>query len=188
MKKERLVSDAALKLFAKKGLDKTSIDEIAAKAGVAKGTIYYHYRSKEEIFLKLVDGIFADFLEEIETKIKPEDPPKEKLEKVLEIQFAFFKKNRTQTRVLLSEFWQLPKVWERDLEKSNGFFAHLNGIIKEGQAEGSFRKEINTTSFAVLIFNLIAANGFANETLENKVPAKEIENTFKIVILSGIEA
>ena len=44
-----------MKLFAEKGYDATSIEEITATVGVAKGTLYYHFSSKEEIFNFLVE-------------------------------------------------------------------------------------------------------------------------------------
>ena len=53
-KKERTkgaILDAALKLFTRKGYENTSIEELAAEAGVGKGTIYSYFKTKSEIFL-----------------------------------------------------------------------------------------------------------------------------------------
>jgi len=50
--RERIVS-AAMELFAKKGFDKTTVDEIVAKAGVAKGTFYLYFKSKEDLIKEL---------------------------------------------------------------------------------------------------------------------------------------
>lgn len=51
---------AARKLFAAEGFDAVSIDEIAAKAGVAKGAVYHHFDSKEEIFTRVLEGVQAE--------------------------------------------------------------------------------------------------------------------------------
>ena len=48
-----------MRLFAEKGYENTSIEEITATVGVAKGTLYYHFSSKEEIFDFLVTETFA---------------------------------------------------------------------------------------------------------------------------------
>ena len=48
---------AARNLFGSQGFEKTSIDEIAAKAGVAKGAVYHHFASKEEIFARVLDEV-----------------------------------------------------------------------------------------------------------------------------------
>jgi len=50
--RERLVS-AAMELFAKKGFDKTTVDEIVARAGVAKGTFYLYFKTKEELIKEI---------------------------------------------------------------------------------------------------------------------------------------
>jgi AcrR family transcriptional regulator len=50
----------ARKLFAANGFEATSIDEIAAQAGVAKGAIYHHFASKEEIFTQVLEGVQAE--------------------------------------------------------------------------------------------------------------------------------
>jgi AcrR family transcriptional regulator len=51
---------AARKLFASEGFDTTSIDDIAAKAGVAKGAVYHHFASKEEIFTRVLEDVQAE--------------------------------------------------------------------------------------------------------------------------------
>ena len=53
-KTKRKIFETSMKLFAEKGYDATSIEEITATVGVAKGTLYYHFASKEEIFNFLV--------------------------------------------------------------------------------------------------------------------------------------
>jgi len=51
------IERAARKLFAARGFEATSIDEIAARAGVAKGAVYHHFASKREIFTRVLDRI-----------------------------------------------------------------------------------------------------------------------------------
>ncbi|MFC4767625.1 TetR/AcrR family transcriptional regulator [Effusibacillus consociatus] len=53
--------EASLKIFAEKGYDKASIDDIAKEAGYTKGTFYLHFSSKEELFLKLMDNRLESF-------------------------------------------------------------------------------------------------------------------------------
>src|SRR5215472_5507520 len=54
------VAGAARKLFAAQGFEATSIDEIAARAGVAKGAVYHHFASKEAVFAHVLDGVQAE--------------------------------------------------------------------------------------------------------------------------------
>ena len=67
-KTKRKIFDTSLKLFSEKGFDATSIEEITAIVGVAKGTLYYHFKSKEEIFEFLVDEGVKLIINSIEIK------------------------------------------------------------------------------------------------------------------------
>jgi len=49
------IPDAATRCFAADGCDATGVAEICAKAGVGQGAFYYHFESKEAVFLKLID-------------------------------------------------------------------------------------------------------------------------------------
>jgi AcrR family transcriptional regulator len=72
----RAVEAAARKLFGTRGFAATSIDEIAARAGVAKGAVYHHYASKEALFERVLDSIQAELaaLPAPTPSRKPRDP------------------------------------------------------------------------------------------------------------------
>ena len=52
---KRKIFETAMELFAQKGYDGTSVEEITSIVGIAKGTLYYHFTSKEEIFNFLIE-------------------------------------------------------------------------------------------------------------------------------------
>ncbi len=59
--KRELLQEAALKVFLAKGFHQTRIEDIAARAGVGKGTFYLHFDSKEDLVHSLLDEFFAHF-------------------------------------------------------------------------------------------------------------------------------
>jgi AcrR family transcriptional regulator len=61
----RAVLDAARRLFAAGGFEATSIDAIAARAGVAKGAVYHHFKSKEDIFVQVFEAASAELAAQI---------------------------------------------------------------------------------------------------------------------------
>ena len=58
--------EAAARVFARRGLQRASIDEVAEEAGYTKGAFYANFKSKEELFLAMLDERFAERLEELE--------------------------------------------------------------------------------------------------------------------------
>jgi AcrR family transcriptional regulator len=61
VEKRQLIMGAALRLFAEKGYDATSIDKIAREAGISKGLLYNYFRSKEELLQTLMTDLLAEF-------------------------------------------------------------------------------------------------------------------------------
>ncbi len=64
------ILNAATSLFAQKGFRDTSISDIARLAGTAEGTIFYHFQSKEDLFLAIFEGARARIVEHVETSIQ----------------------------------------------------------------------------------------------------------------------
>ena len=73
----RCLLDAAAKLFCKRGLEGTSIDEVAAEAGYTKGAFYANFSSKEELFLVMLEEQFACELERLDEMLDSGDDPYE---------------------------------------------------------------------------------------------------------------
>lgn len=66
---------AAGRVFARRGLARASIDEVAADAGFTKGAVYANFASKEQLFLALLDARFAQRLEELDRALSEHDDP-----------------------------------------------------------------------------------------------------------------
>lgn len=71
----RELVDAAGRVFAKRGLERASIDEIAAEAGFTKGAFYASFASKDELFLTIVDEKFAAEVERVDAMLGDGEDP-----------------------------------------------------------------------------------------------------------------
>jgi AcrR family transcriptional regulator len=69
--------NAASKVFSCKGMQQASIDEVAQEAGYTKGAFYANFRSKEELFLAMLDERFGERIQEVERAFASEEPPPE---------------------------------------------------------------------------------------------------------------
>lgn len=68
--KKQIILDIAARVFSRYGYNKTSLDEIAAEAQIAKGTVYYYFSSKEELFMNVVEIQVKDFVDTIRKKVR----------------------------------------------------------------------------------------------------------------------
>lgn len=104
-KTKRKIFDTSLRLFAEKGYDATSIEEITANVGVAKGTLYYHFSSKEEIFEFLIEEGVKLLKNSIEIKTEKLENSIDKLKAIVLIQIKILVKYEDFMTIVLSEIW-----------------------------------------------------------------------------------
>lgn len=104
-KTKRKIFETSMKLFAKKGYDATSIEEITATVGVAKGTLYYHFSSKEEIFNFLVEEGMKLLKNSIDIKTSKATNTIDKLRAVVLIQIKIITKYEDFMTIVLSQIW-----------------------------------------------------------------------------------
>ena len=137
------ILEAALACFAEKGFAASRMDEIAARAGITKGTIYLYFESKEAVFKSLAHQSIGTQLNELKLQVDGfKGPTAELLSAVITTvgQFA-----RTSDRVILpkvllaevSNFPQLAEFWRQEIiDQGIGLF---ESIIRRGIARGELR-------------------------------------------------
>jgi AcrR family transcriptional regulator len=82
--RERELVAATRALFDERGMQEAQIDEIARAAGIARGLVYRHFSSKEELYVLTVTSYLAELAELLEAAVEGDDPPVERLERCTE--------------------------------------------------------------------------------------------------------
>jgi AcrR family transcriptional regulator len=94
---------AALEVFSSRGFHGATVDEVADRAGLGKGTVYRHFSSKRELFSELIRSKVAELEEAVTGAIDARADVLEIIEKYLRIYFGFFDRNRNLYKVLVQE-------------------------------------------------------------------------------------
>lgn len=82
--KKDLIADAALACFLSSGYGGTTMDDIVKASGISKGGIYWHFKSKDEIVLYIIEKCFSEWNNEFATQLKSDDTAKEALGKFVD--------------------------------------------------------------------------------------------------------
>lgn len=135
-KTKRKIFETSMKLFAKKGYDATSIEEITATVGVAKGTLYYHFSSKEEIFNFLVEEGMKLLKNSIDIKISKSNTTIDKLRAVVLIQIKIISKYEDFMTIVLSQIWGNEPRNIMCKNKVVEYIKTIEDILKEGMQTG----------------------------------------------------
>lgn len=137
-KTKRKIFETSMKLFADKGYDATSIEEITATVGVAKGTLYYHFSSKEEIFNFLVDEGVKLLKNSISIKTAKMNNSLDRIRAIVLIQIKILFKYENFMTIILSQIWGND---DRSKMCKKYVFEYIQ-MIEEIVKEGIQKKEI----------------------------------------------
>lgn len=151
-RKSEILSAARI-VFSRKGFHDATIDDIAQEAGVAKGTVYLYFKSKQEIYVEaLRDGV-SQLIEDMRAEAALPGSAEERLRRVLAAKIAFFDKHRDFFQILQSELGHIEKsIAEcKDLYVEQGRI--FEGILRDGIREGSVQ-DVNTKKTAYAIADL----------------------------------
>lgn len=183
-KTKKLIFDAAVKCFSKKGFHKSTMDEIAETAGVAKGTLYYHFKSKEDIFKFVIDEGMTVIVNEINDKTAKLDNPVDKVAAVCEVQFQMTIKYIEFFRTVLSQMWGDEERQLQLREALKKYFEVIEINLKEAIDKGLIEK-CNVEVIAFNIFGVITSTVLYNNTHED-VNFDELSDTVINFIMNGI--
>ena len=186
MDKKSKILEAATKIFAKEGFQDASVDEIVKIAEVAKGTFYYYFKSKDDLFLALI-GSGTDRLSEkmIEESDKYSDPI-QKIKAIIESQYKFFGANQDLCLVLLSEIWRLESKWRQKYSiKKDQYIKALEHAIELGQKNNIFDKELNSKTASIAIFGLVATSALDSQVSGKKLSPKT-KHTITQIAVNGL--
>lgn len=131
-KTKRKIFETSMDLFAKKGYEATSIEEITSVVGVAKGTLYYHFSSKEEIFYFLIEEGMKLLKNSIDIKTSKLENSLDKLKAIVLIQIKIIVKYENFISMLLSQIWGQEPRNKKCREYVFEYINMIEDIIKEG--------------------------------------------------------
>jgi TetR/AcrR family transcriptional regulator, cholesterol catabolism regulator len=135
---EEILARAA-ELFYEKGYHATTIEDVARKVGMLKGSLYYYIRSKEDLLYELLLGIIVKGVENASKAIDGIADPTERLEKAVEAQIEHIIQNQTYVGLFLHEFNTLNgKRQKRIQEEMLKYQKIFVDAIREGQKQGQF--------------------------------------------------
>ncbi len=166
--KRKAILLAGIKVFAQKGFFNSKVADIAGEAGIADGTVYLYFKSKEEILHSIFDRAMDEFIAEGKSELKPLTSAEDKLRRIAELHLARLSADRDLAIVFQVELRGSTKFM-REFSAA-GFSDYLDIIkrtIEEGQAQNSFRTDIKPIVAAKIFY------GSLDEMVTNWILSKK---------------
>lgn len=187
--REDLIVQAAEEVLSERGYHDMSIDEIAARVGIAKGTVYLHFASKEELVFALFEREIDTFFHTLEeTSVLPLSA-RARLEM---IQSALYKGIGKRIQLLLSLYSTMEvrkEVFERKAyihELMDTISVRISVLLEEGKAAGEFDPSLPTAVMLSTFFTLLSPYSYKRLVMEGGMPLDELMQHLRRVYFKGI--
>ncbi|WP_246339646.1 TetR/AcrR family transcriptional regulator [Streptomyces lunaelactis] len=156
--------EAAVTLIAEQGFSATTVDEIAERAGVAKGTVYYNFKSKTELFEELLRygvGLLTASLQSAADETAERGGTKvEALDAMIRAGLGFIDRYPAFTQLYVAELWRTNRAWQSTLlVVRQQAVAVVETVLREAVENGELSEEIDVqlTAAALVGMVLVAA-------------------------------
>lgn len=154
--KREAILRAAVKVFAQKGYFNSKVADVAKAAGIADGTVYLYFKSKDEILHSIFDRAMEEFIAEGKREIAEIGRADERLRRIAQLHLEKLGADRDLAVVFQVELRGSIKFME---EFSGGGFAEYLGVIQEtiqeGQTAGVFRNDLKPITAAKILYGAL---------------------------------
>lgn len=153
------ILDVAAGLFSEKGYDATSMSEVARRAGVSKGNVFHHFRSKHALYLEVIREACRDSSEALQQGRGQGVSVAGQLSAFLALHLESLLRREQVSRLVVREVMESSPEGAKELAEQVFLerFTELVEIVREGQASGEFRAELDP---ALLTYLIISTNVF----------------------------
>jgi AcrR family transcriptional regulator len=188
--KRRLLLDAAVRVFARKGYHGSRVGDISEEAGVAYGLLYHYFRSKEEVLETIFRETWTLMLERVRAVEESGEPAADQLRHVAAIVLRTWRHDPDLVRVLVREVTRTPQL-QRQMEEIGHAFDALERIIRRGQADGDLRADLDARLASVVFYGAleeILTGWVLGRLPDDDECVAEAERTVVLTLTEGLAA
>jgi AcrR family transcriptional regulator len=184
---QALLLAAAVKLISSQGYQQTSLQQIAAEAGLTKGALYHHFRTKEEVLRRIHDEMMTEVIAASRPVMDAGAGAEETLREMIRVHLHVIETHGEAIGVFLRERRAFgPENWSELKKQRDEIENMFVQIIAEGQRRGEFALDGDPR---LLAFGVLGMINWATEWYRpGKVPAAEIAAMYADMILAGLVA
>ena len=157
MNREKVIIDAALKVFSTKGYASTRMADIAREADMSYGLVYHYFENKEKLFDAIVEDWWTGFYNELEMLKKSDMSTEEKLVEIIRYILKVYENKPNQISIFVTEVSRgfVYHADSKGKDKFNKLFSLCQDIMSEGQQNGFLRKDIQANYLTYLFLGSI---------------------------------
>ncbi|MFD0905978.1 TetR/AcrR family transcriptional regulator [Actinomadura sediminis] len=153
---ERRILAAALRLFAERGFDGTSVQGIVEAAAVTKGALYHYFDSKDDLLYEIYHSLIARQLADLDRVLAGRPPPREAVRAVLAGLIRSTAEHIDEAKVFSREMHRLDHGRMRSVRaQRRRYHVTFRGIVEQGQREGVFARTTPAETVTIVALGMV---------------------------------
>ncbi|HEX3825380.1 MAG TPA: TetR/AcrR family transcriptional regulator [Mycobacteriales bacterium] len=153
--KARLIA-AAIQVFHDKGYEQCSVQDVADAAGIVKGTLYYHVRSKEELLYEIMEQVLKSLAPRLEALADGPGTAMEKLREFVHIYVAHTVDNTEIMQIFFRDYDSLSDSRKHQLADTRDVYdSLLRSLLRQGQRDGEIRADLDVELADLALFGML---------------------------------
>jgi TetR/AcrR family fatty acid metabolism transcriptional regulator len=190
--REALILQVTEEVLLERGYHETSMDEIASRVGIAKGTVYLHFSGKDDLIVAIFARDMQEFMSQIDGVLDAQPSPKAKLKALYHLMYTgFFNKRMQLFSTLLHSIDMRHLFVEKGSniqEQWNVVIGRITQLLDEGKATGEFDPALPTNIMVSAFMSLLSPKNYERLITEHEIPAEDIIACAEKIFFRGIAA
>jgi len=191
--RKKLILNTARELSEEKGFSNVTLDDIAAVIEFSKGTIYSHFKSKEEIYALILLNHLNILLTHLKEAVKAGKNTASCIRSCLDAYIKFYRKHREYFQLLffidlVSNQYRIPSDLLKEIQRQKiACLIELQNVIKKGMASKEIHKNYPFTQIALVLWGM--TNGIIHLAESNQIKTEDLDKLINIgfeIVIKGL--
>ncbi|MCL6561266.1 MAG: TetR/AcrR family transcriptional regulator, partial [Firmicutes bacterium] len=163
----------------------TTMDEIAVAMGIAKGTLYYNFKNKEDLYFALIKEGIEILKKKVSEAIDKANEPEEQLKQIIKAQYCYFQNYANVTFIFLRELYG--NIIGRDTLSNllKEYLSLIAGVLEGGIRKGKF-KPMDIEATTSMVFGIISTTALHYLNIHGNIPLEMVQDITAEMIFKGI--
>jgi TetR/AcrR family fatty acid metabolism transcriptional regulator len=185
--KPQAIIDAAIRVFARSGYYNSRVSDIAREAGIASGTIYLYFRTKDEILVTLFREKMAEWVARVREAIAPAPDAVSKIRRLVALHFDVLEQNPELAEVVQVELRQGQKFFRgASVQEITAYFELIGSLLEEGQHAGQIRSDVPVSVATKALFGAMDQVATSWVLSKRKYRLTESAEAVATIFLKGV--
>jgi AcrR family transcriptional regulator len=185
--REHLILQATEEVLLEKGYHEMSMDEIASRVGIAKGTLYLHFARKEDLVCALIERQTLDLLHTLEQLDTMPGSAQEKLTSIAQAMYEGMGGKRMQILYALHNSFDFKSVLkERHWDIMHSIAQRITTLLEEGKAHGEFDTTVPTPVMLNTLFSMLSPLSYRRLVVDQAMTPEDVVHYMLRIYFRGI--